>query len=193
MLATIDNLIDLSQIDDLSLRSQAVDLATIARDAAETAGTLARERQISLALTGDADVRQTTAIGDSWAVRRILDNFLANALRLTPPGGAVSINVRRSDHTVTASVSDTGRGLPPDVTEEFHEDAPVHWRQRAAGDRRCRPGAEQPAGAHHERARDGHAISLAWALRSACRCRRHRTSPIRRSLCSIRRSARAVG
>lgn len=124
LLATIDNLIDLSQIEDLSLRSQAVDLATIARDAAETVGTLARERQISVALTGEADVQQTTAIGDSWAVRRILDNFLANALRLTPPGGAVSISVRRCDHTVTASVSDTGQGLPPEVTEEFRENAP---------------------------------------------------------------------
>ncbi len=124
LLATIDNLIDLSQIGDLALQSQAVDMATIARDAAETAGTLARERQISVALTGDSDVLQTTAIGDSWAVRRILDNFLANALRLTPPGGAVSINVCRSDRTVTASVSDTGRGLPPEVTEEFRRDAP---------------------------------------------------------------------
>jgi signal transduction histidine kinase len=124
LLATIDNLIDLSQSEDRSLQCQAVDLATIARDAAETVGTLARERQISVALTGDADGRQTTAIGDSWAVRRILDNFLANALRLTPPGGAVSINVRRCDHTVTASVSDTGRGLPPEMTEEFHENAP---------------------------------------------------------------------
>ena len=124
LLATIDNLLDLSQIEALSLQSQAVDLATIARDAAETAGTLAHERQISVALTGDGDIRQTTAIGDSWAVRRILDNFLANALRLTPPGGAVSISVRRNDRIVTASVSDTGRGLPPEVTEEFHKDAP---------------------------------------------------------------------
>jgi signal transduction histidine kinase len=124
LLATIDNLIDLSRIEDWSLQRQAVDVATIARDAAETVGSLARERQISLALTGDADVRQTTAIGDSWAVRRILDNFLANAVRLTPPGGAVSISVSRSDQTVTASVSDTGRGLPPEMTKEFHADAP---------------------------------------------------------------------
>jgi two-component system sensor histidine kinase/response regulator len=124
LLATIDNLIDLSQIEARTLRRQAVDVATIARDAAETAGSTARERQITVTLTGD-DAGETTAIGDSWAIRRILDNFLANAVRLTPPGGAVSVRVSRGDRTITTSVSDTGKGLPPDVTRDFHKDAPA--------------------------------------------------------------------
>jgi signal transduction histidine kinase len=125
LLATIDNLIDLSQVEDRALKRQAVDLATIARDAAETASSTARDRQVTVALTGGGDGSETTAIGDSWAIRRILDNFLANAVRLTPPGGAVSVQVSRNDRTVTASVSDTGKGLPPEVTQEFHEDAPA--------------------------------------------------------------------
>jgi signal transduction histidine kinase len=125
LLATIDNLIDLSQMEDHALQRQAVDLATIARDAAETAKPSARERQISVALAGEGDSNETTAIGDSWAIRRILDNFLANAVRLTPPGGAVSVRISRNDRIVTASVSDTGKGLPPEVMQEFHEDAPA--------------------------------------------------------------------
>jgi signal transduction histidine kinase len=125
LLATIDNLIDLSQVERRALQRQAVDLTAIARDAAATASAAARERQVTVALTGEGDGGQTTAIGDSWAIRRILDNFLANSVRLTPPGGAVSVRVSRSDHMVTASVSDTGKGLPPEVTREFHEDAPA--------------------------------------------------------------------
>jgi signal transduction histidine kinase len=125
LLATIDNLIDLSQIEDRTLQSQTVDLATIARDAAETASTTARERQVTVELTGETDAGEGLAIGDSWAIRRILDNFLANAVRLTPPGGAVSVRVSRSDHVVTASVSDTGNGLPAAMTRDFHEDAPA--------------------------------------------------------------------
>jgi signal transduction histidine kinase len=124
LLATVDNLIDLSQVNGRELRRQTVDIATIARDAAATAGSAARERQVTVALTGEADTGGTTAIGDSWAIRRILDNLLANAVRLTPPGGAVSVSVSRSDHTVTASVSDTGNGLPPEITRDFREDAP---------------------------------------------------------------------
>lgn len=124
LLATIDNLIDLSQVEDRDLQRQTVDLTMIARDAAETVGTVARERQVTVALT-EAETGETRAIGDSWAIRRILDNFLANAVRLTPPGGAVSVSVRRTNHTVTASVSDTGKGLPAELTREFHEGAPA--------------------------------------------------------------------
>jgi signal transduction histidine kinase len=125
LLATIDNLIDLSQVEGRTLQRQAVDLATIARDAATTAGAMARERQVTVALTEEGDNGETMAIGDSWAIRRILDNFLANAVRLTPPGGAVSVRVSRNDCIVTASVSDTGKGLPPEVTREFGEHAPA--------------------------------------------------------------------
>jgi two-component system, sensor histidine kinase RegB len=33
--------------------------------------------------------------------------------------------VSRSEQIVTASVSDTGKGLPPEVTRDFHRDAPA--------------------------------------------------------------------
>jgi signal transduction histidine kinase len=123
MLATIDNLIDLSQIDARALQRRTVDIATIAREAVETAESAAHERQVTVALNAQGEAGANTAIGDSWAIRRILDNFLANAVRLTPPGSTVSVTVRRRDDTVTASVSDTGRGLPQEVTRDFHEDA----------------------------------------------------------------------
>ena len=87
LLATIDNLIDLSQIEDRALQRQTVDVATIARDAANTAGASARERQVTVALTDRGDAAETSAIGDSWAIRRILDNFLANAVPADPARG----------------------------------------------------------------------------------------------------------
>jgi signal transduction histidine kinase len=124
LLATIDNLLDLTQIEERKLRRQTIDIATIARDAAEGARVAASERQINIALSPDRDAGNAAAIGDSWAMRRILDNLLANAVRLTPPGGTVSVSVACSADTVTTSVSDNGRGLPPDLTWDLHEDAP---------------------------------------------------------------------
>jgi signal transduction histidine kinase len=123
LLATIDNLLDLTQIEERKLQRQTIDIATIARDAADSARAAANERQINIALDPDREAGKAAAIGDSWAMRRILDNLLANAVRLTPPGGTVSVSVARKAGTVTASVSDTGRGLPPEVTRDFHEDA----------------------------------------------------------------------
>lgn len=119
LLAKIDNLIDLTQIDDRKLRRQPIDIVTIAKDAAESARITADERQISISMGADRDAaRPGAAVGDSWAMRRILDNLLANAVRLTPPGGTVSVSVARSADTVTASVSDTGRGLPLEMTRD---------------------------------------------------------------------------
>jgi signal transduction histidine kinase len=125
LLATIDNLLDLTQIEDCKLRCQTIDIATIARAAAEGARAAASERQINIALDPDRDPGETTAIGDSWAMRRILDNLLANAVRLTPPGGTVSVSVAQTAGRVTASVSDTGKGLPPELTWDFLEDGPA--------------------------------------------------------------------
>lgn len=120
LLATIDNLIDLAQIENHELQRQTIDITTIAQRAATNAGATARERQVSVLMS---DERETKAVGDSWAIRRILDNLLANAVRLTPPGGTVSVAVSRTADTVTASVSDTGRGLPSELAEEFQQDA----------------------------------------------------------------------
>jgi signal transduction histidine kinase len=44
-------------------------------------------------------------------------------VRLTPPGGTVSVSVDRSADTITTSVSDTGQGFPVELTEEFSEEA----------------------------------------------------------------------
>ena len=123
LLATIDNLIDLTQIEERKLRRQTIDIALIARDAAESAGPSARDNQVTVALADVGEAAETRAIGDSWAIRRILDNFVANAVRVTPPGGTVSLSVNRLADTVTASVSDSGKGLPPELTQFFHEDA----------------------------------------------------------------------
>ncbi len=124
LLATIHNLFDLTQIKEHTLRRQTIDISTIAEDAAEGARAAASERQVKIALNPAEDVRKTAAIGDSWAMRRILDNLLANAVRLTPPGGTVSVSVARGANTVTTSVSDTGKGLPPDLAQEFQEGSP---------------------------------------------------------------------
>lgn len=121
LLATIDNLIDLTQIESQALRRQTIDIAAIARAAAESAGLTARERQITVAMPAEREIGQATAVGDSWAMRRILDNLLANAVRLTPPGGIVSVSVNRAADFVIASVSDTGRGLPEELSRFFRD------------------------------------------------------------------------
>ena len=84
LLATIDNLIDLSQTDARTLRRQTVDIALIARDAVRSAGSAAGERQITVTVTADARItsrafdnaQNTLVLGGysvfGFSVRRVL-------------------------------------------------------------------------------------------------------------------------
>lgn len=119
LLASIDNLIDLTQIKATDLHIETIDVIGIARSATGEAERFATDRQIKVGFDAQPDCSTTKAIGDGWALRRILDNLLANALRLTPAGGTVSVSVRRDQDQVTVSVADSGMGLPQAVIAEL--------------------------------------------------------------------------
>ncbi len=52
---------------------------------------------------------------DRTRVRQAVDNLIDNALRHTPPGGAIGISATTGRETVTIAVEDEGPGLPPSV------------------------------------------------------------------------------
>ncbi|MCB9755149.1 MAG: response regulator [Myxococcales bacterium] len=52
---------------------------------------------------------------------KILSNLVHNALKFTPPGGAVEISVAPSDELVRVEVSDTGPGIPERARERVFE------------------------------------------------------------------------
>jgi PAS domain S-box-containing protein len=51
-------------------------------------------------------------IADKRAVKQILLNLLTNAIKFTPAGGHVGVNVRYGDGLTTITVRDTGVGIP---------------------------------------------------------------------------------
>jgi CheY-like chemotaxis protein/anti-sigma regulatory factor (Ser/Thr protein kinase) len=50
-----------------------------------------------------------------------LANLLDNAVRFTRPGGRIELTARREDGNVTLTVTDEGKGIPPDVLEHIFE------------------------------------------------------------------------
>lgn len=123
LLATIDDLVDLARLDDRVLQTDAVDLARVARDAAKSAADAARARQIKIELDIDGRRNGMIALCDAWAVKRIVDNLLSNAIRLAPAGTAVTVLLRESAGRIIASVSDAGHGLPLPIALELDENA----------------------------------------------------------------------
>ncbi len=61
------------------------------------------------------------AVLDPALLRRTLDALLDNALRHTPPGGAVTLLAERAGGLVRLSVADTGPGIAPEVRKSLFE------------------------------------------------------------------------
>jgi len=120
LLATVDNLIDLTQLAERPLRARKLDLVAVLLQAVEASRPLAADRRITLTIaTADPDL--TPVAVDGWALRRIIDNLLANGIKFTEPGGTVDVSVRCMQDGFTVSVTDTGAGMPQHVLDQIGE------------------------------------------------------------------------
>jgi len=77
------------------------------------------EKQLNLsAVLVDPELR---IHADLDKAQQILINLLANALKFTPAGGTISLEVDPQDECVAISVNDTGIGVPEDQLERIFE------------------------------------------------------------------------
>jgi signal transduction histidine kinase len=120
LLTTIDNLIDLTNLDHRVLRAEPMDVALSVREAAEAARPAAEERHVAIVVE-IAEATKLQATADPWAVRRILDNLISNALKFTDQGGKVVLSTEASSDGIVAAIEDTGIGISPELMEELCE------------------------------------------------------------------------
>ncbi|QGG55463.1 ATP-binding protein [Paenibacillus sp. B01] len=72
-------------------------------------------------------------LADENRLRQILHNLLENGLKYTERG-TVSLSAARQGDMLAVTVSDTGRGIPPELREELFQPF-VHGRESGAGSR----------------------------------------------------------
>ena len=67
----------------------------------------------------------SAVLGDKNRLRQVFINIIDNALKYTPKGGAVTVNIKEAAGFIYISVSDTGCGIPtehlPRVTDKFYK------------------------------------------------------------------------
>ena len=94
-----------------SLARDRVDASVLAQERVAAFRTDAEARGIALSLNAG---EQFWARGDRFAIGRILDAVLGNALGFTPRGGAVSMSVTRMEDSIVVTVRDNGTGFSDD-------------------------------------------------------------------------------
>lgn len=131
MVQLVADLLDLAQVETgrLRLRSEDLDLSTVAAGILKTFEPRAAQAGVELRFSGAyAPLR-----GDAERLAQVVVNLVDNALRNTPSGGSIDVEVRREGDRATLRVRDTGVGIPysdlPHVFERFY----VVDRSRARG------------------------------------------------------------
>lgn len=124
LLRLIDDMLDLAKIEGgkLSLRESEVSLAGIMSDTFAEHEAIAESARLSFARKIEPGLPHVLA--DERALRQIVKNLVSNALKYTPPGGAVTMFTRLAeDGSLIFGVEDTGIGIAeedqPHVFERF--------------------------------------------------------------------------
>ena len=111
LLALIDDLVDLQAIErpGFALAVEPIDLADVGRRAAGLLGVRAADGQVAVERpAGDIAV---SALGDFRRALQVVVNLLVNAIRYSPAGASVRIEVRRAGAQAMLIVTDEGKGI----------------------------------------------------------------------------------
>ncbi len=114
------DLSELSRIEEsaVELRSETIDLASIAADAAEQLRPLFIEKDIALSI----DVtNRLPVVGDEDRLTQVFVNILGNAITYTQPGGAVTVKTNLRGSVATVTVTDNGKGLVAEDLERIFD------------------------------------------------------------------------
>jgi signal transduction histidine kinase len=125
LLLLITSILDISKIEAgrVKLAFAEVDLPAVMRDAVSTVMPLARKKGLRLTWQPAPLPRIQ---GDREKLRQCLINLVNNAVKFTPPGGAVTVEARAlPGERVALAVADTGIGIPsqhlPRVFDVFYQ------------------------------------------------------------------------
>lgn len=120
----VDELFELATLEDLDLKLsfEPFSLAEHVQDVSQKYHLAAEKKRLRL----ETDIPRSDAFvsGDIGLIERVLDNLIDNAIKYTAEGGTIRLTLIPGEADVTASVTDTGRGISaaalPHIFERFY-------------------------------------------------------------------------
>jgi PAS domain S-box-containing protein len=117
----VDDLLDVARITQgkITLRQENVSLAAAIEAAIETVAPALDKKAHTLKTETPDD--SLYVIGDGVRIAQVLGNILSNAVKYTPQGGEILIDVRESDEVVQIAVRDNGVGMSAETIPVIFE------------------------------------------------------------------------
>ncbi|MGZ3438766.1 MAG: ATP-binding protein, partial [Polyangia bacterium] len=137
LLRLVDDLLILASGREgkLRLTIRAIDLATLLELVVVTWRPAAEQKGLSIAFNGP---KRCVRHLDEEKIERVVTNLISNAIKFTPAGGSVQVDLTDDVHGVAIAVRDTGIGIDDDLKKRlfgrFEQGRPaVHAGARGSG------------------------------------------------------------
>jgi len=110
----VNDLLDLSRFvsGKIVLKRHVVDLRDVARQSMEIVAESARSQRIALEMCEPGEALPSNV--DPVRIEQIITNILTNAIKYTPEGGRVNMELMRDDGHAVIRICDNGVGIPPE-------------------------------------------------------------------------------
>jgi len=121
LLTQVNDLLDIVQLGAgrLTVASERVDLPTVVAWCERAVRALMHSKNLQFTLVIPAGLPPARA--NTARLQQVLLNFLVNAYKFTPPGGAVTLAAGAIDGGVAIAVRDTGIGIAPEHATRIFE------------------------------------------------------------------------
>jgi heavy metal sensor kinase len=148
----VEDLFTLARLDDQGqqIHRESFFLEELVMGCVGSVRPLAHERGVRIEFTPDIEAHCT---GDPLLLDRLITNLLDNAIKHTPTGGVVRVEVTQDDGACRVRVIDTGTGIPDEAKPHIFD---RFFRAEAA---RTRP--------HRAESGGGLGLSIAWQIARA--------------------------
>jgi heavy metal sensor kinase len=116
----VEDMFTLTRADARSypVRNGPMYLDEVVEDVVRAARIMAAQREVSIALV---TVRSAAFTGDEELARRLVGNLLDNAVRHTPAGTTVRVELRHDGGRYLLTVTDSGDGIPAEIQPHIFE------------------------------------------------------------------------
>jgi signal transduction histidine kinase len=108
----IASLLEIRNEQDLLMQRSPINPAELARAVLEDMTPVAAQHEHKIVTDIRADL--PTIKGDFVQLRQAIENLFSNAIKYTPDGGTITLNIYLEDERLYFSVQDTGYGIPED-------------------------------------------------------------------------------